>query len=297
MNQAESLIGREVCSSPEELAGLFDQWKSSPEGQFAEREIAYAVYRLPTLSFDLIEPLRDFTFGFYLSQEVFSFSKKYPYPALKIDQTGKVITAGVSSRYIFAGEAWLQKHSSANHPSTYLITTAVEEFSHWVLKQAVKHRSEAYRTSLDSRYRLTQKNLKRGLEETSLAKFERISAKSEEASAIIKEIEILTPLKYFYLNLLGKISQRIEDARKLNTEAGKRLAEAEKWHDFNLTAFLEHSSTLEEYMGTVWRNQVSQRYYPCSEEARDAKKQLEKILTYKRQKAVGRRQTESDLLR
>ena len=287
MAKAENLTGREFCSSPEELTSLFNQWKLSPEGQLAEREIAYAVYRVPIANFDLVEPLRDFTFGFYLSQQVFPFVEKYPYPALKIDQRGE-ITAGATSGYILAGEAWLQKHSSANHLSTYLITTGVEEFSHWALEQAVKHRSEDYRVSLDSHYSLTLENLKRGKEETS-AKLEGISTKSEEALAILKEIETLTPLKYFILLLLGKIGQRLEDVGKRNTEAGKRLAEVEKWQDFHLSALLEHASTLEEYMGTVWRNQVSQRYYPWAKEAKDNQEELEKVLAYKRQKAAERR--------
>lgn len=265
MTEAERPIGQEVCSSPEELASLFSQWKLSPEGQLTEREIAYAVYRVPTASFDLIEPLRDFTFGFYLSQQVFPFVEKYPYPALKIDQRGEEITAAVRTdinsgpRYILAGELWLQKHLNDNHPSTYLINTGVEEFSHWVFEQAIRKRSKDYRESLARYYELTNDNVKRPL---------------EGASVKLEEIESLRLLKYIYLTLTGKIGRWLAETKTL-------LSETE-------SAILKHSCTLEEYMGIVWQNQVGQKYYPWAKEAKDAKEQLKKVLAYKRQKNFSR---------
>jgi len=259
---AEKPTRREFCSSPEELTSLFNQWKLSPEGQLAEREIAYAVYRVSTANFDLVEPLRDFTFGFYLAQQEFPISGKYPFPVLRIDQSGEIVSASCSPRYVFAAESWLQKHLSDNHPSTYLIATGVEEFSHWVFEQAIKHRSKDYQASLASYYDLTRVNVKIALEEVSVK---------------LKEMKSLNPLKYTYLLLSGKIGQRLAETKTLLLESD--------------SALLKHSSTLEEYMGIVWRNQVSQRYYPWAEEAKYNKEQQEKVLAYKRQKAAERRQS------
>lgn len=268
MNQAERPTGHEVCSSPEELASLFNQWKLSPEGQFAERKIA--------TNLDLIEPFRDLAFGIHLAQQVFPNSEKYPYPTFKIDQSGRVASIVVQTTRtdgpidFLAAKSWLQEHLRDNHPSTYLITTGVEEFSHWVFLAAIKQRrSKDYIASINNYYELTKENLERPLEE--------VSVKLKE----IKEIGSLGLLKYIYLVLSGQIGQQID-----------KLTEIDKIEALLLeskSALLKHQSTFEEHMGIVWKNQVSQRYYPWAKEARDAKEQLEKVLAYKRQEAAEER--------
>ena len=237
MTEAERPIGQEVCSSPEELASLFNQWKLSPEGQF--------------------KPFSNFAFGIYLAQETYPFSKKFPYPPISFDQTGEVHTTSLlivhnRAKGIVLNYSWLKNptgEKSSEGTLIRLISASVEEYAHWVLHQAIeRRRGNEYIDLLDTHYEKT-------LDEAEVS-INLLKGSFNLAEAGLKELMI----------------------RNMDEE----LKRAEQ-------ALLKHQSTIDEYMGKVWQNQVGQRYYPFAKEAEIAKEQLEKVTAYKRQKAAERR--------
>ena len=233
MTEAERPIGQEVCSSPEELAKLFNQWKLSPEGQF--------------------KPFSNFAFGIYLAQETYPFSKKFPYPPISFDQTGEVHTTSLlivhnRAKGIVLNYSWLKNPTGekSSDGTFRLISASVEEYAHWVLHQAIeRRRSNEYIDSLDTHYEKTLDEVERSIN--------LLKGSLNLAEAGLKELMI----------------------RNMDEELNR-----------SKLALLKHQSTIEEYMGKVWQNQVASRYYPWSEEAKDAKENLVKVLTYKRQKAL-----------
>lgn len=291
MTETERSIGQEVCSSPEELASLFSQWKLSREGQFAERKIVTAIQEVPETNLDLIEPFRDFTFGIYLAQETYPFSKKFPYPAVTIDQTGKVNSAALlvvnnRAKEIVLNKTWLlnpteEKFSppatlAFENKSTFrLINASVEEYAHWVFHQAIEcRRSNIHIALLDIYY---QKTLDEAERSTNLLK-----GSVDLVEAGLEELKSTGWLRDVYLVITGKKGQRKNNLGHLIRNAYEESKRAE-------LALLEHSSNIEEYMGKIWQNQVGQRYYPWSKQAKYTKEKLEKVLAYKRQKALSAR--------
>lgn len=253
----------EICTKPKELLQLYLQWKETQPDLLAERRI--------------IEPLRIFTFGIYLAQETYPFSKKFPYPPIKIDQTGEVTSAAVlcvSNRVkeIVFNKSWLinptgGKSSSTSTPAFenegafILISAGVEEYAHWILHKAIeRRRSSIYIASLDTHYDKTLGELDRSI---------------NLVNAGLTEIGQTGWLRAIYLMLIGKMGQRIR-----NVDAELNRAKL---------ALLEHSNTIEEYMGVVWRNAVAQKYFPWTSTAKNTIDKLANAASLKRERATKSR--------
>ena len=143
-----------------------------------------------------------------------------------------------------------------------VVSTAVEEFSHWVLCQAIERRRSKQLIGLLSNHYETNLN--------------QLEIATNKVDVLFQELEQYNWLRIFYLSLTGKRQRQISNIEK---ELNKAKA-----------ALLEHESTIEEYMGIIWRNAVAQKYYPWSSAAQRAAEQLAEVTAYKREQAAHRRQ-------
>lgn len=249
---SEKLVGVE---RPQYLDKLYFQWQEEyPE---IETVIDWGVRYVPPSSEYLAwlkEGLRLTHFGIYLARLVFPKPcQKVAYPQVLVDETDKIAITVIERdrpvEIVLGYDAMLQKKNLfSDEGMAEIISTAVEEYSHWV-------RGYLMWTDPQDEAKLRQD-------------FDIYNDARDEVDSVGTEIAVL--------NNISSWSEFLEECT-----AGQCIAYLNDLERRSLAAHIRKLATPDEFMGIIWQRKVCKLFFPWSEVAKRLQKEYDQAFEYK----------------